>query len=87
MKDENIKKLFKTLETEQKPPEGLEDRLLLNILGSGKGRPESFAMLHRVFFEKPLQAACTLSVIISLMLWGALGDRYLNVLMSITGTR
>ncbi|MCX7772709.1 MAG: hypothetical protein N2376_06310 [Clostridia bacterium] len=58
MKETRFHELFKTLESDVQPPEGLKESLLRNILLKSRAEPLCHCAFERFVFDRPLRAAC-----------------------------
>jgi hypothetical protein len=84
MNDKEIERLIKSTNTEIIPPEGLKDKILCNTLSQFTAEPALNAV-ERFIFKSPLRVACIFSIVISGILWAALGSDMIGLLSSIVG--
>lgn len=77
MNDNELKKLLGKIDTEVTPPSGLKEKILGKILEIDSPVLTGF---ERIMFEKPLRAACALSIFISGVIWAVTGKGYAGIL-------
>lgn len=82
MNDKEFENLMKSIDTEVMPPEGLKEKILGNTMLQYFEEPV-LNSVERFIFEKPLRAACILSITISVALWAVLGNDMVKVFSSI----
>lgn len=82
MDDKEFEKLMKSIDTEVMPPDGLKEKILGNTMLEHSEEPV-LNSIERFIYEKPLRAACILSVTISVALWAVLGNDMVRVFSSI----
>ncbi|NTV89700.1 MAG: hypothetical protein HGA22_04970 [Clostridiales bacterium] len=91
--DEKIERLILQTAEEVIPPEGLRENIWNTIISAGAVNGVSTeekmetTLLERFVFESPLRAACSLSVLISGVLWAVMGKGYTAILINILGVR
>jgi len=87
MEDNQIKNLLSSLEGSI-PPDRLKEKMFYEILQSDRNlKILPLTTIQRVFFERPLRAACFLAVILSGTLWAFLGNGYANIFSGLVGVR
>lgn len=85
MDDRVFEKLFKTIDTEVMPPEGLKEKLLIKTMTLKYKSEADLTPFERFIFEKPLRAACVIAIPISGSLWAVLGNGFAKLLIGIIG--
>jgi hypothetical protein len=85
MNDKELTKMLKTMDVQTAPPEGLKERLLCKVMGAGYHADPFLTPLEKFFFEKPLRAACCVSILLSGVLWAALGSGFAVLINGILG--
>ncbi len=83
MKDSEIERLIRSLDTESKPPEGLRERVLARTLEPGAAATVS--PLEALLFRKPLYAAAAIAAAITGVLWGLAGVNFTEMMNLILG--
>jgi hypothetical protein len=84
MNDKDIEGLIKSVDREVSPPQGLKDAIFSRImLQKGCGASAFMNNIERMMFERPLWAACALSIVISGILWAVTGNDYINTMPDI----
>ena len=84
MDDKEMEKEIRLLDCRVDPPAGLQEKLLDKIITENMENPV-LTPFEKFIFEKPLQAACAFSFIISGSLWMALGSNFSHFLLGILG--
>lgn len=85
MNDREFRKLIKITDTEVIPPEGLKEKLLYKVMASEHQAEPLLTPFEKLLFEKPLKAACFISVPISGVLWAVLGSGFAKLLAGVIG--
>lgn len=85
MKDNELEKLIKTIDTEVIPPEGLKEKLLTTVFLSEDGISLTITPLERFLFEKPLRVACCISFLISGLSWAIMGNDFTKLISGMIG--
>lgn len=85
MNNRELEKLIKAADTEVMPPEGLKEKLLYKVMATEHKTESVLTPFEGFLFEKPLRAACFISVLISGTLWAVLGSGFAKLLCSIIG--
>lgn len=83
--DKSLEKLIKTVDTEERPPEGLKEMLLIKAMTLDDRADAHLTVFERFIFEKPLRAAGAISILISGSLWAILGNDLAKLLAGIIG--
>ncbi len=88
MSEKEFERIIKSIERDVVPPQGLKEEMLLKVLmqENSTGNPD-MTKIDRLIFEKPLRAACVLSILISGILWAVMGNGYTNILNNVLGIR
>jgi hypothetical protein len=85
MKDKELRKIIKTIDTGTAAPEGLKEDLLKKVLSMEIRTGTALTLFERFIFEKPLRAACIISIPISGTLWAVTGSGFVKLLSGILG--
>lgn len=84
MKEKELENIIKSIDTEVTPPSGLKEKILVQVLNKESPALSGF---ERFIFERPLRAACVLSIFISGVLWAVMGNGYAGILSGLMGQR
>lgn len=85
MDDKAFEKLIKTIDTEERPPEGLKEKLFSKTMSWDDKSEAHLTAFERLIFGKPLRAAGAISIFISGALWAVLGNDFAKLLTGIIG--
>ncbi len=85
MKDEEMKQLIKTLDTDVVIPDGLKENLLVAVLSSEGKNEQSITLFERFVFEKPLRFASCVAISISGINWLVMGDFFAKLMNRMIG--
>ncbi|WKY43212.1 hypothetical protein Q5O14_11125 [Eubacteriaceae bacterium ES2] len=83
MNSREIERLIKTTDVEVIPPKGLKEKLLYKVIPLEHKTELVLTSVESFFFEKPLKAACLISIPISGALWVVLGSSFAQLLCSV----
>lgn len=88
MSEKKLERVMKSIDVDVKPPEGLKERMLDNILKNegGLGRAK-LSPIESFVFKNPLRAAFALSILISGILRIVVGNGYTDFLSNVMGIR
>lgn len=84
MNDNEFKKLIGKINTQVTPPSGMKDKILNNIF---EMEGPALTGVERLIFERPLRAACALSVFVSSVLWAVMGSGFTGILSGLVRQR
>ncbi|MBF4692491.1 hypothetical protein [Fusibacter ferrireducens] len=81
MSERALEGLIKTIESEVRIPEGIEEKILVRVFASESEHDPYLMPFERFVYEKPLRIAACISVAISGMLWSVMGGSFANWLI------
>ncbi len=85
IKDKTLKKLVKAIDTKTAPPEGLKEKLAVNVMAMEYEMKPVISRFERFIFESPLRTACIISVPVAGSLWAVMGSNFVKLISSILG--
>ncbi|MBN2879482.1 MAG: hypothetical protein JXN65_07615 [Clostridia bacterium] len=83
MNDREMEKLIKAIDTDTSPPEGLKKELINKVMSLENRAAPILTPIEKFLFEKPLRAACFISLPVTGAIWAIMGNSFAAMLSSL----